>query len=73
MDFVRRGKIQALVVQNPFRMGELSLKTLVDHLQGRPVPANIDTGATLVTPKNIDTPEIQMLLNPETRTAGLSS
>jgi ribose transport system substrate-binding protein len=73
MDFVRRGKIQALVVQNPSRMGELSLKTLVDHLQGRPVPANIDTGATLVTPKNIDTPEIQILLNPETRTAGLSS
>jgi len=33
----------------------------------------IDTGATLVTPKNIDTPEIQLLLNPETRRVGASS
>jgi len=73
MDFVRRGKIQALVVQNPFRMGELSVKTLVDRLQGKVVPAMIDTGATLVTPKNIDTPEIQLLLNPETRRVGASS
>jgi ribose transport system substrate-binding protein len=73
MDFVRRGKIQAVVVQNPFRMGQLSVRTLIDRLQGKPVPATIDTGSTLVTPKNIDTPEIQMLLNPETRNAGSSS
>jgi ribose transport system substrate-binding protein len=73
MDFVRRGKIQAVVVQNPFRMGELSVKTLVDRLQGRTVPATIDTGATLVTPNNIDELGIQLLLNPETRNASLSS
>jgi len=73
MDFVRRGKIQALVVQNPFRMGELSVKTLVDRLQGGSVSATIDTGSALVTSKNIDTPEIQMLLNPETRKVGASS
>jgi len=62
---VRSGKIQGLVLQKPFRMGELGVKTLVDHLQGKSVPAIIDTGTTLLTPENIDTPAIQAFLDPE--------
>ena len=31
------GHIDALVVQNPVNMGYLGVKTMVDHLQGRPV------------------------------------
>jgi ribose transport system substrate-binding protein len=63
---VRSGKIQGLVLQKPFRMGELGVKTLVDHLQGKSVPAVIDTGTALLTPENIDTPAIQAFLNAET-------
>ena len=43
------GHIDALVVQDPVKMGYLGVKTMVDHLQGRPVEKRIDTGAQLVT------------------------
>jgi ribose transport system substrate-binding protein len=61
---MRDGKLQGIVVQNPFRMGELGVKTLVDHLLGTPAPKRIDTGVTLITPANLDTPEAQQLLHP---------
>ncbi len=61
---MRAGKLHGIVVQNPFRMGELGVKTLVDHLLGRPVEKRVDTGVTLITPANVDTPEAQQLLHP---------
>jgi ABC-type sugar transport system, periplasmic component len=61
---MRDKKLQAIVVQNPFRMGELGVKTLVDHLQAKPIEKRIDTGVTLVTPSNLDSPDIQQLLHP---------
>jgi ribose transport system substrate-binding protein len=61
---IRNRQLQGLVVQNPFRMGELGVKTMIDHLQGRQVPPRIDTGVMLVTPDNLDTPEAQQLLHP---------
>ena len=64
LDSMRYKQIQGLVVQDPFRMGELGVKTLVDHLQGGAVPKRIDTGATMVTPENMDRPEMQQLLRP---------
>jgi ribose transport system substrate-binding protein len=56
--------IDSLVVQNPFRMGYLAVKTLVDAIQKRPVEKRIDTGATVVTAANLKQPEIQELVNP---------
>jgi ribose transport system substrate-binding protein len=64
LDSMRYKQIQGLVVQNPFRMGEIGLKSIIDHLQGLPVQKRIDTGATLITPENLDRPEFQELLNP---------
>ncbi len=58
------GKLHGIVVQNPFRMGELGVKTLVDHLLGRKIEARVDTGVTLITPANVDTPEAKKLLHP---------
>jgi ribose transport system substrate-binding protein len=58
------GKLHGIVVQNPFRMGELGVKTLVAQLLGKPVEKRIDTGVTLITPANLDTPESQTLLHP---------
>lgn len=57
-------RIDALVAQDPFRMGELGLKSIVDSLLGRHIPKRVDTGAILVTPENLKTPVIQNLLNP---------
>src|SRR5438128_1967813 len=43
---MRDGKLHGIVVQNPFRMGELGVKTLVDHLLGRKIEKRVDTGVT---------------------------
>lgn len=61
---MRAGKLQGIVVQNPFRMGELGVKTLVDHLLGKPIPKRVDTGVTLITPANLDKPQSKELLYP---------
>lgn len=61
---MREHKLDGIVVQNPFRMGELGVKTLVDHLLGKRVARRIDTGVTLITPANLDTPASQQLLHP---------
>ncbi|HEX9500965.1 MAG TPA: sugar ABC transporter substrate-binding protein, partial [Thermoanaerobaculia bacterium] len=53
-----------IVVQNPFRMGELGVQTLVDHLLGKNVAKRVDTGVTLITPVNLDTPQSKELLHP---------
>jgi ribose transport system substrate-binding protein len=62
---LRTGEIDALVVQRPFEMGYLAIKTLVLHLQGKPVDRHIDTGSTLVTRDNLDTPEMKALVSPD--------
>ena len=61
---MRERKLDGVVVQNPFRMGDLGVKTLVDHLLGKPVAKRIDTGVTLITPATLDTPASQQLLHP---------
>ena len=61
---MRNRQVQGIVVQNPFRMGELGIKTMIDHLQGRQVAPRIDTGVLLVTPDNLETAEAQQLLHP---------
>lgn len=61
---LKRGTIQALIVQNPFRMGYDGVKTAYEAIQGKTVEKRIDTGVTVVTLENIDTPEVGKLLNP---------
>jgi len=62
---LRKGELHGLILQNPFRMGELGVKTLVSYIKGGDVPKVIDTGETLVTGDNMDDPEIEELLNPD--------
>jgi len=62
---LRQGEINGLVVQDPFKMGYLGVKTLVQHLQGQEVEKRIDTGVTYITNQNIDQPDIQQLINPD--------
>ncbi len=61
---LRTGQIQGLVVQNPARMGELGVKTVVDCLEKRKVEPVVDTGEALVTPDNLADPKIAELVNP---------
>jgi ribose transport system substrate-binding protein len=62
---VRSGDVDGLIVQRPFEMGYLAVKTMVQHLRGQTVPARIDTGSTLVSKDNLDSPDIQALVHPD--------
>lgn len=59
---LRAGTIDGLIVQDPRRMGELSVQALAARHQQQPVEAVVDTGATLVTRTNMDDPAIARLL-----------
>jgi ribose transport system substrate-binding protein len=61
---VTAGQIDALVLQDPLKMGYLAVKTLAAHLQKQVVEARIDTGATLVDKDNLHSPEIAELVKP---------
>ena len=61
---MKAGTLHGIVVQNPFRMGEMGVRTMVDHLQGKPVEKKVDTGVQLISPSNLDAPESQLLLHP---------
>lgn len=62
---LKNGDLQALVVQNPMRMGYLGVLTLMKHLKGERVEQRIDTGVVLVTKENMEQPEIKELIYPE--------
>jgi ribose transport system substrate-binding protein len=62
---LEQGQLHALILQNPRHMGYMAVKTMVDHLNGRPVPERIDTGVTLVTRENLDQSEIRQLVRTE--------
>jgi ribose transport system substrate-binding protein len=61
---MRKKQLHGIVVQNPFNMGYLGVRTMVEHLQGKGIEKLIDTGVTMVTPDNLDAAEIQTLLHP---------
>lgn len=50
-----QGRIQALVVQDPFEIGYQGLKAMIDHLSGRPVEKRIRTGVSLLRTRDAQT------------------
>lgn len=64
IDAINANQLQGIVVQNPFNMGYLGVRTMVDSLLGKPVQPKIDTGVMLVTKDNMSTPEAQAVLHP---------
>ena len=64
LDAVHKKQVQGLVVQDPMRMAYLGVKTMVDHLRGRPVESHVDTKVILVTPENVDAPEVKDVVTP---------
>ncbi len=58
------GEVNGLVLQNPRKMGYLAVKAMVDAINKKPVDKRIDTGATLITKANENTPENKELLAP---------
>ncbi|SMP65520.1 monosaccharide ABC transporter substrate-binding protein, CUT2 family [Neorhodopirellula lusitana] len=58
------GEVAAIVLQDPVQIGYLAVKTLADHLKGKPVETFIDTGVYVATQDNMDDETISRLLNP---------
>lgn len=59
---LKAGEINAIVVQNPVKMGYEGVRVMVNYLRGKPFETHIDSGAKLVTPANIDDPDTKSLL-----------
>jgi ribose transport system substrate-binding protein len=62
---LKSGELNGTVLQNPIKMGYLSVKTMVEHLRGGKVDKRIDTGVVLATPENMEEAELRALLHPE--------
>jgi ribose transport system substrate-binding protein len=65
VDALSKREINALILQNPFRMGYEGVKAIVDHLQGHEPPKQIDTGVYVITSDNMNEPENKKLLTPD--------
>ncbi|MGO4883466.1 MAG: substrate-binding domain-containing protein [Bryobacteraceae bacterium] len=64
---LKDGSIDALVAQDPFRIGYEGVKTLVDKLHGTDPPKVIDLNATVVTKQDLENPKIKALLFPDVK------
>jgi ribose transport system substrate-binding protein len=63
---LNEGIIQALVVQDPFKMGYLGVKTVMKAIRKEPISEKfIDSGVVVVNKENINTESIQKLLYPQ--------
>jgi ribose transport system substrate-binding protein len=62
VDALRKQEIDALISQDPYKMGYQGVKQCVNAIRKQPVDVNVDTGSAVVTRENVDTPEIQKVL-----------
>ena len=64
LEAIEAGQLQGTVAQNPIRMGELGVRSVVDVLEKKAVEPKITPGETLVTPENLSNPEVAAVLHP---------
>lgn len=64
---LKGGTLDAIVVQDPFKMGFEAVKTLVDKLNGVTSPKQIDLPARLVKKEDLDKPDVHELLYPDVK------
>ncbi|PZD95814.1 LacI family transcriptional regulator [Paenibacillus sambharensis] len=62
--YMERGVLDATVVQRPFNMGYLAVRTAASAAAGDRVEPSIDTGSVVITRSNMYTQENQKLLFP---------
>ncbi len=62
---LKDGSLHALIVQDPYQMGYLGVKTLLKAVRKQPIDKKfVDSGVTLITKANLDTPAVQKLMHP---------
>lgn len=61
---MKAGYIDSIVVQDPFKMGYEAARAIGQNLRGETPTKRLDLKPALITPANLDNPEIKTLLNP---------
>lgn len=64
LEWLQEGVIQATVIQNPFSMGYLGVKTVVEAIDRQKVAARIDTGTKVIDAENMFWSDNQKMLFP---------
>lgn len=64
---LKAGTVDALVAQDPFRIGYEAVRTLVDRLNGKTPPRLLNLDARVVTRADLDRPDVKALLFPDLR------
>ncbi len=59
------GTIDALVAQDPFKIGFEAVRAVAEKLDGKTPPKKMDLSAKVITKADLDQPEIQALLHPD--------
>jgi len=62
IEALKKKEIDGLMAQDPFQMGYLSTKTIVEHNRGKKIAQLINTGVKLITKEKLDDPDIQKLI-----------
>ncbi len=61
---LEHGVIDAVVVQDPFRIGYVAVQTIVSRLNGDTPPKRIDTPIRVISAANLTDPEVHAFLHP---------
>ncbi len=65
LDDLKAGAIDALVVQDPFKIGYTGVQTVVAKLRGQTPEKKIDLQARVITAADLSQPDVKQLLNPD--------
>lgn len=65
LEGLKKGEIQGLVAQDPFDMGYQGVKTAFAAIQGKPVNKRVPTRLMMVTPENMNNPEVKEVTSPD--------
>ncbi len=60
--YLEAGIIKAIVIQSPYKMGYLAVKTAVEYLRGQAIPKIINTDSLLITKENMFKREYQEII-----------
>jgi ribose transport system substrate-binding protein len=63
VDALKKGEVNAVIAQDPSRMGYLSVKTVVDYIRGKKIDQMTDIGVTVISRENLNDAKVQKLLS----------
>ena len=63
VEALKKGEVNAVIAQDPSRMGYLSVKTIVDYIRGKKIDQMTDIGVSVITRENLNDAKVQKLLS----------